>query len=73
MKLTRVEGYPHLARDLRTGAIVNINIGEIDRAKKMKVASQNNQKRVDKIEQDIQEIKSLLMKIIEEKNGNHGR
>lgn len=72
MKLTRVEGYPHLARDKISGAIVNINRSEIDRAKKIKTTSQENQRRIDKIEEDIGEIKSILLKMLEEKHGNNG-
>lgn len=71
MRLKKVEGYPGLARDPISGAIVNINSNEITRAKKVKKASQNNQKRIDKLEQDIGEIKSILLKMLEEKHGDH--
>jgi len=69
--LIRVEGHPGLARDPVSGAIININNAEIERAKKIKKASQNNQKRIDKLEQDIGEIKSILLKMLEEKHGSN--
>jgi hypothetical protein len=71
MKLKSVQGHPGLARDPVSGAIININSNEIDRAKKVKKASQNSQKRIDKLEQDIGEIKSILLKMLEEKHGDH--
>lgn len=71
MKLLRVEGHPGLARDRVSGAIVNINKTEIERAKKIKKSSRDNAKRIDKLEQDIGEIKSILLKMLEEKNGSN--
>ena len=71
IKLKRVEGYPGLARDPVSGAIININTAEIDRAKKIKRASKENQNRIDKLEQDIGEIKNILLKMLEEKHGTN--
>jgi len=70
-KLIRVEGHPGLARDPVSGAIVNINKSEIERARKRKAAARENSKRIDKLEQDIGEIKSILLQMLEEKNGNN--
>lgn len=71
MKLMRVEGYPGLARDPVSGAIVNINSKDIERAKKIKKTSQSEKQRIDKLEQDIGEIKGLLLKMLEEKHGSN--
>jgi len=71
MKMLRVEGYPGLARDPVSGSIININKNEINRAKMAKKSSRDNQKRIDKLEQDIGEIKSILLQMLEEKHGSN--
>lgn len=70
-KLISVKGYPGLARDPVSGAIVNINRNEIDKAKKNKRNSLVQTQRIDKLEQDIGEIKGLLLRMLEEKDGNN--
>ena len=68
-KLINIEGHPGLARDSVSGAIVNINKSDIDRARSRKYALKEKEKRFDQLENDVSEIKSLLMKLLEEKNG----
>lgn len=70
--LIPVEGYENLARDPKTGAILNINKREIQNAREQKrVRKQRLQEQeqlketVDKLENEMQEIKSLLSQIVE--------
>lgn len=68
-KLISVEGHPGLARDPVSGAIININKNEIQQARSRKLSLKEKEKRFDKLEEDVSEIKLLLMKLLEEKNG----
>jgi hypothetical protein len=69
MDLIKVEGQPGLARDKRTGAILNINSTEINRIKELR----QNQRELKKVEReeinqlksDVAEIKMMLSKIVE--------
>jgi len=66
----KVEGHPGLFRDPQTRAIINMNTGTIEKAKarKAKQKQQINQmesvqKDVDKMKDDITDIKNLLQKL----------
>ena len=67
-----VEGYPHLYRDKRNGAIINTDISEFEKARKrISVAKEKILKekqledKVNKLETDVSEIKDLLYKLLE--------
>lgn len=67
-----VDGYPGLYRDVESGAIVNDNTYEYESYMKSYQMRQNKSHRIDKIEGDLQslkseigEIKSLLLKLNE--------
>lgn len=67
-----VDGHPGLYRDMKSGAIINDNSYEYEAYMKQYQARQNKSHRVDKIEEDlnnlkseISEIKSLLLKLNE--------
>jgi hypothetical protein len=71
-KYLKVEGHDGLVRDLSTGAVLNINKVEIERAKelkKQKLLEKENQQsinnRIESLESDVSEIKSLLLNLIE--------
>ena len=71
-KYLKVEGHDGLVRDLSTGAVLNINKVEIERAKelkKQKLLEKENQQsinnRIESLESDVSEIKSLLLTLIE--------
>jgi hypothetical protein len=69
MDLIKVEGQPGLARDKRTGAILNINSTEINRIKELR-QNQRDLKRVEReeinqLKSDVAEIKMMLSKIVE--------
>lgn len=68
----KVEGHPGLFRDPQTRAVINMNTGTIEKAKarKAKQKQQINQmesvqKDVDKMKDDISDIKNLLQKLAE--------
>lgn len=70
--MKRVEGYPDLARDPNSRAILNINKTEIEAARERKrlreaakKEEQNLKAKVDKLEQDMSDIKNLLSSIAE--------
>jgi len=68
-----VENNPGLVRDMRSGAIVSINSNdEIARAQRVKQARRDQIKQqaqlredVDNLKNDVQDIKSLLTKLVE--------
>jgi len=70
--MIRVEGKPGLARDPRSGAILNINTTEIRAAKARKIAMAQEEERkkqlfadVDELKEDMSDIKELLLTIKE--------
>ena len=67
-----VEGRPGLARDPRSGAILNINKAEIRAAKARKIAMAQEEERkkqlfadVEELKEDMSDIKELLLTIKE--------
>ena len=70
-KFANVKGHPGLVRDKSSGAILNINSNEVSLARKRKKAWKQEQERVDNLEKDINEIKTLLHKILEVTDGRN--
>ena len=66
--LIGVEGHPNLARNKKSGAIVNINKSSIRDARKAKAARKKNSERVDHLEYEMSQIKDLLQQLVD-KNG----
>ena len=58
-----VQGHSSLARDPRSGAIVNISEGTEYSANKARMAAETE--RLNKVEQDVSEIKDMLKQLIE--------
>lgn len=70
--MIRVEGKPGLARDPKSGAILNINSAEIRAAKARKIAMAQEEERkkqliddVEMLKEDMSDIKELLLTIKE--------
>lgn len=70
----RVEGHSNLVRDRRTGAILNTNKTEIERARKLKIVQQEKEQHiirltneVDTLRDDVTQIKELLFRLLEDK------
>jgi uncharacterized protein YlxW (UPF0749 family) len=72
MARLKVEGHKDLVRDTKSGAIININKKEIDRARRLKTERQqkkqtfeNLQSEVKNLKNDVSDIKKLLEKLVE--------
>lgn len=72
LKLTAVKDEPDFARDEESGAIININRSEIQYAREAKRLRQlkkreerNLKDKVDRLESDMRDIKSLLSQLVE--------
>lgn len=63
--LIMVEGSNGLARDLNTGAIVNINREEIRAAREAKKRRKNRDAEFEELKNEVGEIKELLTKLVE--------
>ena len=66
----KVEGHTNLVRDKRTGAILNTNTTEIERARKLKQVSDERKEHINSLTEDVKglkkdmnEIKQLLLKL----------
>ena len=60
-----VKDHKNLYRDEKSGAIINTDTGEFNRYKKMKRFKDNQKEEIDRIKEDIEEIKYLLKQIVE--------
>lgn len=61
----KVKGHPSLARDKKTGAIVNINKEQIQSNKLRKEKLKQREDDIDNLKNEVSEIRTLLNKIIE--------
>lgn len=59
-----IEGHNNLVRDEITGAVVNTDQFEYDQYFKMKNQKDLQKEELDKMKSDIEEIKSLLKKLV---------
>ena len=69
MKLLKVKDHSGLARDMRTGAILNINKDEINAAKKRKLERRKKEEEFENLKNEVGDIKNMLTKIIEKLDG----
>ena len=63
MRKIKVEGEPNLVRDLDSNAIINTNKNEYDKF----VEKSRQKNKINKIEEELNEIKSLLKKLLKDK------
>jgi len=61
----KVDGQPSLVRDRNSGAIININTTEFEKARLAKQAKKRQEQKLQDLENDIIEIKALLRQLIE--------
>lgn len=54
-----------LARDIKTGGVVNINRSEIEQARRAKQTRKNREQEFNDLKNEVGEIKELLTKLIE--------
>ena len=67
----KVEGHTGFVRDKNTGAVLNINTNEMDRAVKRKAQRRKEKEELRTLKQDVSEMKVLLNKILEATNGSN--
>ena len=74
MKLIPVKDHSDLARDIHSGAIININTSEVEKARERKAkraqdrsSKQQLENRVDELSNDIEQIKQMLQTLLEQK------
>ena len=65
--MIKVEGYPHLYRDEITGSIVNLNNTEYNRRLKKIESVKDKKEELNKMREDIDELKGLLKQLLEKK------
>lgn len=65
MKTLKVKGHPNLVRDMNSGAIININSSAINQAKIAKENKKKEKERIDNIEHDVNEIKTMLSQLMQ--------
>lgn len=64
-KFVKVENQRDLVRDKTTGAIVNINNDELEKARARKKARQQRDFEIQELKNDVAQIKDMLSKIAE--------
>ena len=65
MEYKKVEGHSDLIRDLETNAVINTNKTAYQDYLKMREQKLNEKQRLDKLENEVGEIKSLLQKLVD--------
>ena len=66
--MIKVEGYSHLYRDEKTGAIINCDDSGYDQYMKSLNYRKNQKEELDSMKKELNEIKSLLKLLVEGKN-----
>lgn len=65
VRYIKVEGSSDLARDVNSGAIININRKEINTAREAKMKRKSRDREFETLQQEVNEIKELLTKLVE--------
>jgi len=65
MENIKVSGQPGLVRNKDTGAILNINTNEIQRARERKRLRKQKEQEFEDLKNEVSEIKELLLKLVE--------
>ena len=69
MQLRKVKDHSGLARDMQTGAIMNINKDDIAAARKRKLERRKKEQEFEDLKNEVGDIKNMLTKIIEKLDG----
>lgn len=64
-RFLKVEGHSYLVRDTMSNAIINQNTTEFNNYKNQKQKRDVQKNRIDQIESDVSEIKSLLKQLLD--------
>ena len=65
MKYTKVDGNSDLVRDKKSGAILNINRNEFDKAKAARAERFREKEELKTLKNDVSELKSMLQQLLE--------
>ena len=68
MKYTKIEGHHGYVKD-ETGAVINTNREEIDAAKRRKAERKKQENEINKLKDEVGDIKKMLTQIVEKLNG----
>lgn len=60
----KIKDNPDLAKDPRSGAVINTNVQAMRSAKERKIRSAAEKERIDQMENDINEMKEMLKAIL---------
>lgn len=69
-QLRPIQNHPNLARDMRTGAVLNINKEQIEKDRQALKQKRQEQQEIEQLKSDVFDIKQMLTKLLElSKNG----
>lgn len=63
MSLVSVENEEHLLKDTDTKCVINTNVSGLNRAKRIKEQKLRNERRLDDMERQLNEIKEMLLQL----------
>tara|TARA_Y100000389_G_scaffold204267_1_gene255976 strand:+ start:3001 stop:3222 length:222 start_codon:yes stop_codon:yes gene_type:complete len=69
-KYTKVDGHPNLVRN-NVGVILNVNSNEATLARRRKKVWREQQAQIESLASDVDQIKKMLMKLVEDKDGSN--
>lgn len=69
-KYTRVDGHPDLVRT-SNGVILNVNTSEVNQARRRKKVWREQQAQIESLTSEVDQIKKMLMKLVEDKDGSN--
>lgn len=70
-KYIKVDGHSDLARDPNNGAIININASEMTQSRVRKYNWKKQQSEIKNLRNELSDMKQLLNKLIEDKDGSY--
>jgi hypothetical protein len=70
MTFNAVKGHPRLAKEVSSGGVVNTDREALVLARKRKAAVMADKQRIDNLEDKLNKIEQLLMKLVEDKHGD---
>ncbi len=69
-QLKPIQNHPGLARDTRTGAVLNINKEQIEKDRQALKQKRQEQQEIQQLKSDVSDIRQMLTKLLElSKNG----
>ena len=66
-----VKGFPGLVRHKSSGAIININTAEMKSARLRKQKALKEKEEIQDLKSEVTELRNLVKKLLEEKDGNY--